>query len=146
MPEAPNQNPVHDASPSILKQIIRFVKRAGSKSEEDFKGNGFLSYHAETHAAGLGIAAGWWYGAEGNTELLSLVYAAAVHGEAHARNGKRRRILRDIVQEPHYALGGVPIGAALGAMASWAVDTSGVDPFEVFEMVPLVLTWVMAGV
>lgn len=143
MADTPNENPVHDASPTLMKRLVRFIERAGAEGEDDFEGNGFLSYHAETHAIGMGVAAGWWYGAEGTTELLGLVYAAAVNGEAHARNGKRRRILRDIVQEPHYALGGVVLGAVLGSLTSHAVGVTGIDPMEVFEAVPALLGWVM---
>jgi hypothetical protein len=131
-----------EASPTILKRLIRFSKQAGAVDEESFDRNGFLSYHAETHAAGMGIAAGWWYGAEGETQLLSWVYGAAVYGRAHASNGKRRRILKDIAQEPHYALGGVVVGAVLGSLTSHAVDVTGIDPAQVWEVFPLVLTWV----
>ena len=107
-----------DESLSLVERGVRFFKSAGAVEEEDYERDGFLSYHAESHAAGLGIAAGWFAGATGKTELLSLVYAAAVYGKAQGKNSKRRRILRDVVQEPHYAVGGVVLGAVLGAITS----------------------------
>lgn len=107
-----------DGSVSLVERAVRFFKSAGAVDEDDYDRDGFLSYHAESHAAGMGIAAGWFLGATGRTELLSTVYGAAVYGKAQARSSKRRRILKDIVDEPHYALGGVVVGGVLGAITS----------------------------
>lgn len=145
-PSDTNDEPIAAPSPTLVKRVVRAIKRAGAADEDDYGYNGFLSHHAETHALGMGIAAGWWYGAEGEVELLSMVYGAAVNARAHASNGKRRRILRDISQEWHYALFGVVIGAVLGSLTSHAVDVTGIDPSAVWEAVPAVLTTVMAGV
>lgn len=117
--------------------MILFVKAAGASTEANSKRDGFLSYHAESHAAGMGIAAGWFATAEGRTDLLGLVYAAAVYGKAHATNGKRRRILRDIRQEPHYALGGVVLGAMLGMLGNLVIDAGGVN--SMLDALPLLL-------
>jgi hypothetical protein len=114
-----NTTPTDD-SVSLVERAVRFFKSAGAVEEEDYERDGFLSYHAESHAAGMGIAAGWFVGATGQTELLSTVYAAAVYGKAQARSSKRRRILKDIVDEPHYALGGAVLGGVLGAITSIA--------------------------
>lgn len=115
------------ASPSALKRLIRWVKAAGAPSEDSFPRNGFLSWHAESHAAGMGIAAGYSYFAFGEVRLVGMVYAAAVYGRAHASNGKRRRIFRDITHEPHYALGGLVLGALLGLVSRFAAMQMGVD-------------------
>jgi len=153
MSEDPRDRTAVEASPTIAKRIVMylkmlglrdlipFVESAGAPTEGDYDRNGFLSYHAETHALGMGIAAGWWYGATGSNELLSLVYGAAVNGRAHASNGKRRRILKDIVQEPHYSLGGVVLGAVLGTLTS-RTGFQVIELAELVEQVPLVLTWV----
>ncbi len=108
----------------VVSTIKTFVASSGAKSESSYERDGFLSYHAESHALGLGLAAGWFFAATGRTELLSLVYAAAVYGKAHGVNGgKRRRILVDVKQEWHYALGGVVAGAVVGGGASLAIET-----------------------
>jgi hypothetical protein len=101
----------------MLAELLAFIKAAGAKSESDSDRDGFLSYHAESHAAGLGIAAGWFATATGETRLLSVVYGAAVYGKAQGTNEKRRRIVRDVVEEPQYALAGVVVGAAVGTVA-----------------------------
>lgn len=101
---------------SPLEYIIAIIKSAGQPTEADSERDGFLSYKSESHAAGMGIAAGFYYGAEGNTRLLSLVYTGAVYGTAKEKNGQRGRIWRDIVKEPHYALGGVIVGVLLGIL------------------------------
>jgi len=115
------------ASPGATKRLVLFIKSfvasAGAKTESASKRDGFLSYHAESHALGMGIAAGWFFAATGRTELLGMVYAAAVYGKAHEVNGgKRRRILEDVRQEWHYALGGVVLGAVLGGGSSIAIE------------------------
>jgi hypothetical protein len=126
-------------SPTILKRVVHLIKQAGGKSEAKTKRDGFLSYHAETHAMGMGIAAGWFAAAQGSTELLGIVYAAAVYGRAHASNGKRRRILMDIVQEPHYALFGAVAGAVTGAVTSSVLGISDV-PRILTESLPVLLS------
>lgn len=100
----------------MLAELLTFIKAAGAKSESDSDRDGFLSYHAEAHAAGLGIAAGWFATATGETKLLSVVYGAAVYGKATGENKKRRRIVRDVVEEPHYSVFGVVLGAVLGTV------------------------------
>lgn len=132
-----------EPSPTILKRLVIFAKHAGAEKESMTKRDGFLSYHAETHALAMGLAAGWWYGAEGNTELLSLVYAAGVNARAHAANGKRRRILRDITQEPHYALAGVVAGAVLGALTSRTFGITDLDPSVIWEVAQMAMLGVM---
>lgn len=103
-----------------IDRLVRFVKSAGAASEAATDRNGFLSYHAETHAVGLGVAAGFAAVAWGRESLLSLVYAAAVHGRVGQSDGKRRRVVKDCRQEPHYCLGGIVMGALLAAwMRVW---------------------------
>lgn len=98
-----------------LDWFIRLTKTAGAKKESNTERDGFLSYHAETHALAMGLAAAYAAVAFNETSLLSAVYAAAAHGRVAQSQKKRRRIFRDIVQEPHYALFGVVVGGTLGA-------------------------------
>lgn len=103
---------------SVLDRVISFFEGMGQPEERDTRRNGFMSYAGETHAAGMGIAAGFILTATGDTKLLSVVYGAAVYGRANQRNGKRRAIVNDIRDEWHYALGGIVFGAVLGAIVS----------------------------
>lgn len=106
---------------SLLEALITVAKQAGQPTEADTKRDGAFSYKSETHAAGLGIAAGFASTAHGETKLLSLVYGAAVYGKSQeANDGQRRRLWTDIRREPHYALGGVVTGSILGVLTGWA--------------------------
>lgn len=106
---------------SILESLIAFLKAAGQPTEADTTRDGAFSYKSETHAAGLGIAAGFASTAHGQQRLLSIVYAAAVYGKAQEANqGQRRRLWTDVRHEPHYALGGVVAGSMLGVLVGWA--------------------------
>lgn len=101
----------------IAAYLVRLYKSAGAKSESSYGRDGFLSYHAESHALGMGMAAGFVSMAYGDAKLLGFVYAAAVYGKAQESNQQRRRIFVDIKQEPHYALAGLVFGAVLGLIA-----------------------------
>lgn len=105
---------------SFLEALIAFAKTAGQPTEASTERDGAFSYKSETHAAGLGIAAGFASTAHGETKLLSLVYAAAVYGKAQEANGQRRRLWTDVKKEPHYAVGGVVTGSVLGVLVGWA--------------------------
>mgnify|MGYP000333177103 FL=1 len=78
---------------SLLEAIIAFAKTAGQPTEADTERDGAFSYKSETHAAGLGIAAGFAVSAHGEQKLLSAVYAAAIYGKAQEATGQRRRCL-----------------------------------------------------
>jgi hypothetical protein len=122
----------------MLRELIAFGKAAGAKSETDSERDGFLSYHAESHSAALGVSGGWFAVVQGDMALLSVVYSAAVYGKASGMgdNPKRRRLLRDVAQEPHYALVGVVVGALLGVFTGqFGVETRSAT--EVVEALPL---------
>jgi len=106
---------------SILEFLLRFIKTAGQPTEADTDRDGFLSYKAETHSVGLGIAAGFAASAHGETKLLALVYGAAVYGKSMGEDesGQRRRLWKDVKAEPHYAVGGVVLGSVLGQLAAY---------------------------
>lgn len=107
-----------------LDRFVAWVKAAGAPTEASHDRNGFLSYHAETHAVGMGVAAGYTAAAFSEASLLGIVYGTAVHGRIRQSEGKRRRIIADVRQEPHYALGGVVVGGLLGALTRLAIGQS----------------------
>ncbi|WP_167599521.1 hypothetical protein [Halorussus marinus] len=110
---------------TLLETAVAFVKSAGQPTESDSERDGFLSYKSETHAVGLGIAAGFFATAHGETQLLALVYGAAVYGKAYEASGQRRRLWKDVRSEPHYALGGAVAGSVFGILAGWLVRLAG---------------------
>lgn len=97
-------------------KIVDAIEDAGAAREKDSERDGFLSYAYETHALGMGISAGFMATAYGDTALLSLVYAAAVYGKAKEKEQSRRKILKQIAAEMHYALAGIVVGAMLGML------------------------------
>jgi len=105
---------------TFLEALIAVLKAAGQPTEADTSRDGAFSYKSETHAAGLGIAAGFAATAHGETKLLSLVYGAAIYGKVQESSGQRKRLYKDIRREPHYALGGVVTGAVLGTLVGKA--------------------------
>jgi len=90
-----------------------YIEDAGAPTESDSERNGFLSYHAESHAVGVGLGVAWLAMVTGNLQLLGLVVPAITAG-LRAKNREFSKILTDVRQEPHYALGGLVVGAALG--------------------------------
>lgn len=122
----PPENP-SPTSPtmSLLDRLITAIQHAGTVGEENTERDGAFSHKAETHASAMGLAAGWFATAQGDTQLLSLVYGAAIYGRTFGETGQRKRILVDIKDEWHYALGGIVIGATAGSLTSGAVH--GID-------------------
>jgi len=98
-----------------LDRIITFVRTAGGASETATDRNGFLSHHTETHALGIGLAAGFTAVAFNEASLLGIVYGAAAHGRVQESEGRRRSITQDCMSEPQYALAGLVAGGVLGA-------------------------------
>jgi len=90
-----------------------FIEDAGAASESDSDRNGFLSYHAEPHAVGVGAGLGFAAVATGRLQLLGLLVPAITAG-LRAKDREFGKILTDVRQEPHYALGGLVVGALLG--------------------------------
>lgn len=91
-----------------------WIRQAGAGNESDTDRNGFLSYHAEAHAVGVGLGAGFMLTLSGDEKLLGLVLAAISAGLRGESTSDKSRVYEDIVSEPHYAIGGVVVGAVLG--------------------------------
>jgi hypothetical protein len=99
----------------MLGPILKYIRQAGAKREQDTDRDGFLSYHAESHAVAVGAGAGFVAVATDETKLLGALLPAVTSG-LRAKDREFGRILADVRQEPHYALGGLVLGAAVGAL------------------------------
>ncbi|MFD1515649.1 hypothetical protein ACFSBT_20410 [Halomarina rubra] len=97
----------------MLSKLIQFIREAGSASEASHDRDGFLSNHAETHAIGMGLSLGFAAGALNQLSLVGVVVSLAVYGRAGETN-LDAKIVEDVRQEPHYALGALVVGVLLG--------------------------------
>jgi len=97
----------------MLKRIIQFIKAAGAKSENKSDRDGFLSYHAESHAVAVGLGAGFLFIATGEKALLGIVLPV-ITSALRGKNKEYSKILTDVYQEPHYAIIAVVVGYLLG--------------------------------
>lgn len=103
--------------PTVLSKLLRVLKQAGAPSEESTDRDGFLSHHAETHAVGVGIGVGAAAMTIGEMRYVAALLAIAF-GANRGPKISSPRIVQDIKQEPHYALGGLAVGLFLGALIS----------------------------
>jgi len=100
----------------MLRALITLLRQAGAYREDDTDRDGAFSYKSETHAAGVGAGLGFAATATGQTRLLGLVVSMALYG----RRGETtldQTIVADVQAEPHYALGGLLLGALVGRFA-----------------------------
>jgi hypothetical protein len=104
-------------SRTASRRAIRFARQAGAPREGGTDRSGFLSYHAETHSLGIGLAAGFYYGATGDKQLMAAIVGIALAAE-RGQTALDPKIVEDIRSEPHYALAGVVPGYMLGFFAS----------------------------
>ena len=103
--------------PTVLSKLVRLIRQAGAPSEDTYDRNGFLSHHAETHAAGFGIGVGMIAVTTGNYRYLSALLAIAF-GANRELSPSSDRITGDLKAEPHYLVGGLAVGLLLGALIS----------------------------
>lgn len=107
---------------TLIDRFVRVVKQAGAPSEDATERDGFLSHAAETHSAGAGIGFGFMIASTGEWRYLGVLLELILLGN----RGDTRlaaTLIRDILTELPYFLGGLVLGAALGA---WARLVSGV--------------------
>ncbi|WP_254768220.1 hypothetical protein [Salinilacihabitans rarus] len=107
--------------PTILSRLVRFVREAGAPSEDDTDRDGFLSYHAESHAAGVGLGVGIAASATGDLQYAGAILAMAF-GLNRGPTLSNAKITEDVRQEPHYALGGLGLGLLLGSVLGSTVS------------------------
>lgn len=102
------------------RTIANALKTAGASSEDDTERDGAFSYHAETHAAGMGISVGFVATATGQMKLIGALAGLALYGR---RSGLQigGKLVEDIRSEPHYALGGLVVGALVGLFVGYLV-------------------------
>jgi hypothetical protein len=92
--------------------IPDIIKDAGAQSESDTDRDGAFSYHAESHAFGVGAGIAWLVLMTGAAELVGLVLPAITAG-LRAKDRQFSKILTDVYQEPHYTLFGHLVGAVV---------------------------------
>lgn len=103
---------MNDDAETVLGKLYRHYKYAGAPKESTYDFNGGFSYHAESHAFGVGAGVGWAAAATGQTRFIGAIVGAAF-GLNRGAQLSSPRIMEDIKQEPHYALFGLVVGALL---------------------------------
>jgi len=103
--------------PTVLSKLVRVIRQAGAPSEDSYERDGFLSHHAETHAAGLGIGVGMIAMTTDEWRYVSALLAIAF-GANRELSPSSDRITGDLKAEPHYLVGGLAVGLLLGALIS----------------------------
>lgn len=100
---------------SLLDRAVHAVKQAGAPSEETYARDGFLSWHAETHAVGIGIGVGFGAAAAGELRLFGAAASLLIAGN-RGEDVLDTKIAGDIKQEPQYFLAGLVLGGLVGAV------------------------------
>lgn len=112
---------------TLLTRVRSWLKGADAPTESDSSRDGVLSYAMEWHALGIGAGAGYAAVAHGNDRIAGAVIAAALT----AKRG-RDRLVHDayvnVHAEPWYAVGGLAIGGAVGALDRGLGALGGVLP------------------
>lgn len=103
--------------------LMQWIRDAGAVKESDSERDGFLSYHAESHAVAVGMGIGWLALVTGDMQLLGIVIPAITAG-LRAKNKEFGKILKDVYQEPHYSVMGVVVGGVIGAGVRIALGQS----------------------
>lgn len=118
---------------TLLDRLVRFIRQAGSPSEDSYDRDGFLSYHAEPHALGAGIGLGFMALAAGDLRVLGLLLELVLFGNRSERL-LEPRLVGDILQERHYFLGGIVLGGLVGLLARvvLSVELLPVEPIAPF--------------
>lgn len=96
---------------SLSQFLINLVRTAGAYRESDTERDGFLSYAAETHSVGYGLAVGAAIALNlaGVPWVLELVFVA-LGGVGAKRRFGNERVMREITDEPQYFLGALVLG------------------------------------
>lgn len=106
----------------LIDRLVRLIKVAAAHSEETYDYNGFLSYHAETHAIGTGLGLGFALGAADELSVLGALVTAVLYGN-RGDTPFDPKLLNDLKTEFHYFVAALLVGAVLGMGANLA--TSG---------------------
>lgn len=114
----------------VLDWIRNRINEAGAYRESDTERDGFLSYAAESHAIGYGVALGAAVGLSmlGHPEPLAIVIAA-LGGVGAARKKKNERVWKEIREEFQYFGPSIAVGflgVVIPALAAGAAVQSPV--------------------
>jgi len=100
---------------TLLERILTFARQAGAPSEEATERDGGFSYHAESHAFGVGLGVGFAAVTTGNYRIIALI-TSGLFGLNRIPEMSSPRITGDLRKEPHYCLFGIVIGAVVGGL------------------------------
>jgi|APHM01.1.fsa_nt_gi hypothetical protein len=106
-----------------MKGLRDSFRDMSASTEAASERDGALSYHAETHAAGVGLGLAWLAIVTGTPQLLGLIIPAVTAG-LRAQDREFSKILTDIRQEPHYALAGLVLGGLLGVAVRFVLSST----------------------
>lgn len=108
--------------PTVVQKWTTLIRNrlaeAGAPHEKTHERDGAFSYHAETHAAGLGFGLGMAASSGvlgGEAKLYIGALLAAAFGLNRGPQLKSKKIVVDVEEEPHYFIGGLGLGLLLGA-------------------------------
>jgi len=96
-----------------IDRIVHFIKVAGAASESVTERDGFLSYHAESHAVGTGLSVGFAFGVSSNWSALGGVATAILYGN-RGDSPFEGKLLHDLISEKHYFLSSLVAGFIAG--------------------------------
>lgn len=112
-------NAIDNTDTTLLSKGLKLVRQAGASEESDTDRPGAFSYHAETHAAGLAFGVGYMAAATDDYRYAGALVALAF-GVNRGPAPASAKVVEDIKQEPHYAIGGLVTGLIVGNL-HWAL-------------------------
>ena len=105
---------------SVVERLYQHYRYAGAASEGSYDFDGGFSYHAESHAFGVGFGVGVTAAATNEYKPAGII-VSIIFGLDRGSALSDGKIAQDIRQEPHYALFGLALGIMLGN-AGAAID------------------------
>lgn len=100
--------------------FARVVRSISGGSEGEYDRTGFMSHAAETHAFGAGFGVGLSASVAGEYRFVGALLAIVFGTDS--RPTSTTRIMKDVLTEPHYAIGGLAAGMLLGSRIGAGAD------------------------
>jgi hypothetical protein len=99
----------------MLGKLLRAIRSTGASSEDATERDGAFSYHAESHAVGIGVGVGFAAIATEQFKLIGALVTLVVYGR-RGETALGADIVEDVRSEKPYTLGGLVVGAAFGLL------------------------------